>query len=202
MRAMVSKLTPEGCPGWVSTVTRKMPPAKLATLMKISDPLAQLNAERFASWSKKFSTKNARQAVLAFDGDVYDGLQARSLAAADLEWAQSHVAILSGLYGVLRPLDRMQPYRLEMGTSLTVGAAGNLYQFWGSRIADSLLGLEFDSRCWVARLGVQRQSTGVTEEVTRLLLQVELTGLSRSRASPLRSGSSISPLSPSLSISM
>jgi cytoplasmic iron level regulating protein YaaA (DUF328/UPF0246 family) len=119
-------------------VLRRKSPRQLAALMDISDPLAALNAERFQAWSAKFTERNARQAVLAFDGDVYDGLQARQLPAADLDWAQQHVRILSGLYGVLRPLDWMQPYRLEMGTSLKVGRAASLYQYWGSRIAEHL----------------------------------------------------------------
>ncbi|MEY4652091.1 MAG: hypothetical protein RI884_672, partial [Pseudomonadota bacterium] len=97
-----------------------------------------LNVARYEAWSSRFTASNSRQALLAFDGDVYDGLSARTLKPADLEWAQSHVAILSGLYGVLRPLDWMQPYRLEMGTALKVGQAANLYQFWGSRIAQCL----------------------------------------------------------------
>ena len=119
-------------------VLRHKSPQELATLMDISDPLAALNAARYQAWRPKFTARNARQAVLAFDGDVYDGLQARQLGAADLEWAQQHLRILSGLYGVLRPMDRMQPYRLEMGTALKVGAAANLYQYWGSRIAGHL----------------------------------------------------------------
>ncbi|MGV3570003.1 MAG: peroxide stress protein YaaA [Ramlibacter sp.] len=119
-------------------VLRRKSPQQLATLMDISDPLAALNAARYEAWSAKFTARNARQAVLAFDGDVYDGLQARKLAPRDLEWAQQHLRILSGLYGVLRPLDWMQPYRLEMGTQLPVGGARNLYQFWGSRIAEVL----------------------------------------------------------------
>ena len=117
---------------------RHQSPQELASLMDISDPLAALNAARFQAWSRKSTAHNARQAVLAFDGDVYDGLQARTLQRADLEWAQQHLRILSGLYGVLRPLDWMQPYRLEMGTALRTGAAANLYQFWGSRIAECL----------------------------------------------------------------
>ncbi len=117
---------------------RQKSPQDIATLMDLSDKLATLNAARYEAWSTRFTAKNSRQALLAFDGDVYDGLQARALSPDDLDWAQSHVAILSGLYGVLRPLDRMQPYRLEMGTSLAVGEAGNLYQFWGTRIADYL----------------------------------------------------------------
>jgi cytoplasmic iron level regulating protein YaaA (DUF328/UPF0246 family) len=117
---------------------REKSPQQIASLMDLSDKLASLNAARYQAWSPRFTAKNARQAILAFDGDVYDGLQARQLSAPDLEWAQDHLAILSGLYGVLRPLDWMQPYRLEMGTSLPVGQSNNLYQFWGRRIADHL----------------------------------------------------------------
>jgi uncharacterized protein len=119
-------------------VLRRYSPPQLSGLMEISDPLAALNVARYQAWSPKFTARNSRQAVLAFDGDVYDGLQARHMGGAELEWAQQHLRILSGLYGVLRPLDWMQPYRLEMGTSLKVGAAGNLYQYWGSRISESL----------------------------------------------------------------
>jgi cytoplasmic iron level regulating protein YaaA (DUF328/UPF0246 family) len=119
-------------------VLRRKSPRQLATLMDISDPLAGLNAARYEAWSPEFTERNARQAVLAFDGDVYDGLQARQLAPADLDWAQDHLRILSGLYGVLRPLDWMQPYRLEMGTALPVGRRPNLYRYWGSRIAEHL----------------------------------------------------------------
>lgn len=119
-------------------VLRQKSPQEIAALMGISDSLAALNVARYATWRPKFTAANARQAVLAFNGDVYEGLQARSLTPAELDWAQSHVAILSGLYGVLRPLDRMQPYRLEMGTRLATGAGANLYQFWGATIAESL----------------------------------------------------------------
>ena len=122
-------------------VLRRKSPQQLATLMDISDPLAALNAARYQAWTPKFTARNARQAILAFDGDVYDGLQARQLQPADLEWAQQHLRMLSGLYGVLRPLDWMQPYRLEMGTALKVGATANLYQYWGTRIAEHLNGL-------------------------------------------------------------
>jgi cytoplasmic iron level regulating protein YaaA (DUF328/UPF0246 family) len=119
-------------------VLRQQPPQAIASLMELSDKLAALNVARYAAWTPRFTAGNSRQALLAFDGDVYDGLQARSLDAHDLAWAQQHVAILSGLYGVLRPLDRMQPYRLEMGTRLHTEAGSNLYQFWGSQIADYL----------------------------------------------------------------
>jgi len=113
-------------------------PAEVSALMDISDSLAALNVARYQAWSPRATAKNAKQAVLAFNGDVYDGLQARTLKPDDLDWAQQHLAILSGLYGVLRPMDRMQPYRLEMGTSLAVGEARNLYQFWGPQIAQHL----------------------------------------------------------------
>src|SRR3954470_24435419 len=119
-------------------VLRRKSPQQVASLMDISDPLAALNVARYQAWSPKFTARNSRQAVLAFDGDVYDGLRARELGMADLEWSQQHLRILSGLYGVLRPLDWMQPYRLEMGTSLKVSGAANLYQYWGARIAENL----------------------------------------------------------------
>jgi len=116
-------------------VLRGLSPQQIASLMSLSDSLAALNVARYAAWSPDCTETNARQAIMAFNGDVYEGLQARTLSHADIDWAQQHVVILSGLYGVLRPLDRIQPYRLEMGTRLTVGAAANLYQFWGNRVA-------------------------------------------------------------------
>ena len=116
-------------------VLREQSPQQIASLMHLSDPLAALNVARYAAWRPRATARNARQALLAFNGDVYDGLQARSLSADDLDWAQTHLCILSGLYGVLRPLDRMQPYRLEMGTALTTARGRNLYQFWGDSIA-------------------------------------------------------------------
>ena len=111
---------------------------QISTLMKLSDALAGLNVARYQTWSPKFTAKNSRQAVLAFNGDVYGGLAAKTLSEAQLGWAQQHVCILSGLYGVLRPLDWMQPYRLEMGTALATGQGKNLYQFWGAQIANYL----------------------------------------------------------------
>ena len=110
----------------------------ISSLMKLSDALSGLNVARYQAWSKKFTVKNAKQAVLAFNGDVYEGLNARTLSAAQLDWAQSHLCILSGLYGVLRPLDLMQPYRLEMGTQLPTAAGDNLYQFWGTQLSGYL----------------------------------------------------------------
>jgi len=110
----------------------------IAALMSLSAALAELNVARYQSWTPRFAQDNSRQAVLAFNGDVYEGLAAASLSPQDLDWAQAHVGILSGLYGVLRPLDLMQPYRLEMGTRLETLRGKNLYEFWGSRIADYL----------------------------------------------------------------
>ena len=120
------------------TVLRDKSPAEIGNLMQISDPLAQLNTARYASWTKKFSFDNARQAVLAFNGDVYEGLDARSLNEKQLSWAQDHVRILSGLYGLLRPLDLMQPYRLEMGTRLQTKRGKDLYAFWGDELTGKL----------------------------------------------------------------
>ena len=119
-------------------VLRTRSPQDIASLMSISDALAALNVARYGAWSPRFTQENARQAVMAFNGDVYEGLQAATLSLPDLDWAQQHLAILSGLYGVLRPLDLMQPYRLEMGTRLATDAGTNLYQFWGARIAEHL----------------------------------------------------------------
>lgn len=113
-------------------------PQEISSLMKLSDALAGLNVARYAAWAPRSTAKNSKQAVLAFNGDVYDGLNAKTLSESCLTWAQSHVCILSGLYGVLRPLDRMQPYRLEMGTALATGRGKNLYQFWGTQIAEYL----------------------------------------------------------------
>ena len=117
---------------------RAYSPLQISELMSLSDALSALNVARYQAWSSRATPKNARQAVLAFDGDVYGGLDARSLGSEDLAWAQDHVCILSGLYGVLRPLDLMQPYRLEMGTRLANAEGSNLYHFWGTQIADYL----------------------------------------------------------------
>jgi cytoplasmic iron level regulating protein YaaA (DUF328/UPF0246 family) len=117
---------------------RVLSPADIANLMDLSDPLALLNFNRYADWSLPFTPDNAKQAVLAFDGDVYDGLAAKTLSAADLDFAQQHVRILSGLYGILKPLDLMQPYRLEMGTKFKNAAGKDLYAFWGETLLDTI----------------------------------------------------------------
>lgn len=117
---------------------RQLSPADIGQLMSISDTLATLNAGRFHDWGGEFTPENAKQAVLAFMGDVYEGLDAASLSEPQLDWLQQHLRILSGLYGLLRPLDLMQAYRLEMGTRLANPRGANLYQFWGDIITDAL----------------------------------------------------------------
>lgn len=110
----------------------------VAELMKLSDKLASLNVARFGSWQPEFSFENAKQAILAFKGDVYTGLDAATLTESQLSFAQQHLRILSGLYGLLCPLDLMQPYRLEMGTKLSNPRGKDLYQFWGSLLTEHL----------------------------------------------------------------
>jgi cytoplasmic iron level regulating protein YaaA (DUF328/UPF0246 family) len=119
-------------------VLRAQSPPQIAQLMQLSDPLAALNVARYAAWQPRCTAANAKQAALAFDGDVYGGLDARTLAADELVWLQDHLCILTGLYGVLRPLDWMQPYRLEMGTRLKTARGATLYQFWGAQISEYL----------------------------------------------------------------
>ena len=113
---------------------RGFEPDRLSDLMGISPKLAQLNSNRYHNWSLPFNAGNAKQSVLAFKGDVYSGLDADNLSADDLQYAQEHLRILSGLYGVLKPLDLMQPYRLEMGTKLKNRRGDDLYAFWNGRL--------------------------------------------------------------------
>jgi cytoplasmic iron level regulating protein YaaA (DUF328/UPF0246 family) len=119
-------------------ILRKLKPSAIKNLMGVSDKLAVLNFERYKTWSLPFTSENARQAILAFNGEVYYGLKAKELNENDLEFAQQHLRILSGLHGVLRPLDLIQPYRLEMGIDLPVGKSKNLYEFWKNKISDHL----------------------------------------------------------------
>ena len=121
----------------ISTL-REFAPAEISSLMKISDNLAELNHRRYAEWQTQADTTNARPAIFAFKGDVYQGLDAQTLAARDVNFAQKHLRVLSGLHGLLRPLDLIQPYRLEMGTRLTTRRGSNLYKFWGDKITDSI----------------------------------------------------------------
>jgi len=110
----------------------------ISDVMSVSTKIAELNFERFQQWHTPFTPDNAKQAVLAFKGDVYSGLDATTLKAADFTYAQKHLRILSGLYGLLRPLDLMQPYRLEMGRKIVSDRGSNLYEFWGEEITDGL----------------------------------------------------------------
>jgi uncharacterized protein len=129
---------PRGPAAELIKILREKSPQQIAELMGLSDKLSVLNATRYAAWTSKGTANNAKQAALAFDGDVYGGLDAKTLSAAQLGWAQEHICILSGLYGVLRPLDRLQPYRLEMGTRLANRHGKDLYAFWNTRIAEYL----------------------------------------------------------------
>lgn len=119
-------------------ILRGYTPEGLAQLMGISPGLAELNHRRFACWSRPFSTENAKPAVLAFKGDVYEGLQADDFSDTAFQFSQNHLRILSGLYGLLRPLDLIQAYRLEMGTRVPTKRGKDLYRFWGNRITDAL----------------------------------------------------------------
>ena len=117
---------------------RKLSPHEVSSLMGLSDKLGALNYGRFQEWQLPFTKKNAKQAIMAFKGDVYQGLDPASLSKEDLAWAQDNLRILSGLYGILKPLDLMQAYRLEMGTKLKTERGKDLYEFWGSTITDEL----------------------------------------------------------------
>ena len=119
-------------------LARKLSPADIGSLMHISDKLAVLNAQRFNDWQPDFTPDNARQAILAFKGDVYTGLQAETFSEKEFDFAQQHLRMLSGLYGLLRPLDLMQAYRLEMGIKLANPAGKDLYSFWGEKLTHAL----------------------------------------------------------------
>lgn len=120
----------------IASYMKTLKPADLKALMGISDKLADLNQERFEKWQENFDVSVVKQSVLTFQGDVYQGLNAGTLSEDSLDFAQKHLRILSGLYGILRPMDKMQPYRLEMGTKMPFNGFKNLYDFWGSKITD------------------------------------------------------------------
>lgn len=111
---------------------------KIASLMSLSKDLTEINAQRYQDWEPEFSTEVSRPALLTFSGEVYRGIDACNLSSSQLDFAQNHLRILSGLHGILRPLDRIRPYRLEMGTSLPIQRKKNLYQFWGTKLTDAL----------------------------------------------------------------
>ncbi|KVE29793.1 hypothetical protein WS67_00780 [Burkholderia singularis] len=148
---------------------RRLSPQQISTLMNISDPLARLNFQRYADWSRASTPANAKQALLAFNGDVYEGFDARSLSADDLDYAQRHVRVLSGLYGLLRSLDLLQPYRLEMGTRFANARGKDLYAFWGERITRAL-NAELDKRDAASRVLVNCASAEYFKAVKPKLL--------------------------------
>ena len=139
----------------------------LRKLMSLSDSLAQLNHARFQDMHLPLTAENAKPCVLAFQGDVYKGLDASSLEADDLSWAQGRLRILSGLYGLLRPLDLIQPYRLEMGTKLSNARGANLYEFWGNRLADALNDEDADPGAPVLNLASQEYAKAVPPKSLR-----------------------------------
>jgi len=146
----------------------KLSAAEVANLMRISPALAEQNVRRYAEWHPACDPSNARQAALAFDGDVYEGLQAATLSDAQLQWAQDHLAILSGLYGVLRPLDLMRPYRLEMGTKLNTDKGATLYAYWGDAIAQYLNAqLAAHAQPWVLNLASEEYFKAVDRKTLR-----------------------------------
>lgn len=146
----------------------QLAPSQVAQLMDLSDDLVQLNLARWRAWQPQATPHNSRPAVLAFDGDVYGGLQAPAMSTAELDWAQRHVLILSGLYGVLRPMDRLQPYRLEMGTRLANPAGADLYAYWGDLIARHLgQALADEARPVVVNLASQEYFRAVDRHALR-----------------------------------
>ena len=120
------------------TELKKLNPTSISSLMKVSSKIAYLNHDRFAQWQLPFPENTTRQALLAFKGEVFNGIGAYAFSQADMDYAQNHLRMLSGLYGLLRPLDLIMPYRLEMGTKLSVKNHKNLYEFWGHKITDKL----------------------------------------------------------------
>lgn len=144
---------------------RKLTPDDLSVLMSISSNLGELNFERNINWSLPFTSHNARPAIFAFTGDVYTGLDVKSFCQQDLVYAQQHLRILSGLYGVLRPLDLIQAYRLEMGTAIQQGKLKSLYAFWGTRLADNLRNcLQADPQPFLVNLASTEYFRAVNEK--------------------------------------
>ena len=152
---------------------RTLKPADLSSLMNISDALAQENFYRYENWERPFNLKNARQAIYAFKGDVYLGLKAEEFGAADLNFAQKHLRILSGLYGLLRPLDLMQAYRLEMGRQFGVNGSKNLYEFWGSKITKAL-DIELDNQAYKRKVLINLASNEYFSSVKSKTLDAEI----------------------------
>jgi cytoplasmic iron level regulating protein YaaA (DUF328/UPF0246 family) len=149
-------------------ILRELTPVDVSQLMDLSDKLSTLNVARYEAWRPRFTAKNSKQAVLAFNGDVYEGLDAASLPEPDLMWAQDHLRILSGLYGLLRPLDWMQPYRLEMGTRLPNPRGKDLYAWWGAQITEAINAvLAKDKLPWVVNLASQEYFKSVKPKLRK-----------------------------------
>lgn len=146
-------------------ILKKKQAEDLMDLMSISEKLGALNYERYQNFSAPFTEENAKQAILAFKGDVYTGLEALDLSESDLAYAQNHLRILSGLYGLLRPLDLMQPYRLEMGTKLANPKGGDLYAFWGNQLTKKLNeDLQESGNDWVVNLASKEYFSALQPE--------------------------------------
>lgn len=147
-------------------VLKEKSPIDLQNLMSISEKLAEENFKRYHNFQLPFDLSNAKQAVLAFKGDVYQGLEATDFSDEDLEFAQQHIRILSGLYGILRPLDLMQPYRLEMGTKLQQNGSKNLYEFWGTKITQLINeDLKSSNGKWVVNLASNEYFKSVKKDL-------------------------------------
>lgn len=154
-------------------VLRLQKPEQIQTLMKLSDALTDLNVQRYQDWSSTFTLENARQALLAFNGDVYEGLKAAELSDEQLQWTQDHALLLSGLYGVLRPLDLMQPYRLEMGTRLATEKGKNLYEYWGSQLAQ-YINHHFEQKAESAPIVINLASNEYVKAIDKKVLNAQM----------------------------
>jgi uncharacterized protein len=146
-------------------VMKKKTAAEIAQLMHVSENLAELNEERYKTFQNEFNPENSKQALLAFKGDVYTKIDVDNYTKADFDFAQQHLRILSGLYGLLKPLDLIQPYRLEMGTRLETKKGKNLYEYWGSKIAKAIN--EVSSEAPIINLASQEYFKGVDLKVIK-----------------------------------
>jgi hypothetical protein len=144
-------------------IMREFSSKDLSKLMKVSEKIADLNVERFKSWQRPFNLQNAKQAIFAFKGDVYTGLAVESMDKEGLHYLQANLRILSGLYGLLKPLDLMQAYRLEMGTKLAHPKCQDLYQFWGNKITD-LVNAELDKHDCIVNLASNEYFKAIKEK--------------------------------------
>jgi len=167
---------------------REIPVSDLAELFQINGKLANLNFGRFKCWQEEHNSENSRQAILAFNGEVYNGLKAKSLTTEDLHFAQKKVRILSGLYGVLRPLDLIQPYRLEMGIPLDTNSAKNLYEYWGSQIREEITKSTSESgnNEVIVNLASQEYTKAIQrKEIQQRIIDIEFLEMRNGRFKPI-----------------